>query len=167
MLTLHVTYYINCNLYLLTHFVFAKILSKVMSLRLALHVNSLVSQSRSAFIKKRSIHDNYIYVSNLARLFHRTRTPTLLLKQKLDIAKAFNSVRWDYLIDCLQKRGFPSRWRDWITTLLSTSSSRVLLNGIPDTPIKHDRGLRQEETLSPLLFILAIDPTPAAFGPSH
>lgn len=35
-----------------------------------------------------------------------------MLLLKLDIAKAYDSVRWDYLLDLIQKRGFPSTWRN-------------------------------------------------------
>lgn len=133
-----------------------KITNKILALRLAPLMNELISPSQSAFIKGRTIHDNFLYVRNLARRFHRTQTPALLMK--LDISKAFDSVRWDYLITLLQKRGFPVKWIDWITALLASSTSRVLLNGIPLKHIAHGRGLRQGDPLSPLLFILAIDP---------
>jgi hypothetical protein len=116
----------------------AKLISKMLATRLAPYMNMLVSNAQSAFIKKRSIHDNFLYVRNLARKLHRSKTPTLLFK--LDIKKAFDSVRWDYLMDLLQHLGFPSKFRDWIAALLSTSSSRVLLNGIAGDPIKHGRG---------------------------
>jgi hypothetical protein len=86
---------------------------------------------------------------------HKPKMPTLLFK--LDIKKAFDSVRWDYMMELLQHLGFTSKFHDWIAALLSTSSSRVLLNGIAGDPIKHGRGLRQGYPLSPLLFVLAID----------
>ena len=60
-------------------------------------MNELVSNAQSAFIKKRSIHDNFMYVRNLARKLHKSKTPTLLFK--LDIRKAFDSVRWEFIIE--------------------------------------------------------------------
>jgi hypothetical protein len=73
----------------LTHSI-AKIISKLMANRLAPVLNQLVSRSQSAFIKKRSIQDNFLYTQNLVRALHRAKKPALFMK--LNIAKAFDSV---------------------------------------------------------------------------
>lgn len=77
---------------------------------------------------------------------------------RLDIFKAFDSVSWPFLLEVLPRLGFGPKWRQWVGMLLSLASSRILLNGIPGPRIPHARGLRQEDPLSPMLFILAIDP---------
>jgi hypothetical protein len=62
-------------------------------------------------------------------LLHTQRKASLLLK--IDIAHAFYSVAWPFLLELLQHLGFSSLWRDWISTLLSSASTKVLLNGSP------------------------------------
>lgn len=132
---------------------FRKLITKALALCLAPYIGRLISVSQSAFIKKRCIHDNFMYVRNLARAYHRTKTPALLFK--LDISMAFDSVSWEYMPELLERRGFSTRWRNWLTNLFSTSHSSALLNGIPGERINHARGLRQGDP--PYLFILAID----------
>jgi hypothetical protein len=104
-----------------------KLISKMLAARLSSDLDLLVSRAQSAFIRKMSIQDNFLYTQNLIRELHRAGKPTLFLK--LDIAKAFDTVRWDYLQEVLHKFGFGHRWRSWVTTLLATSTSSVLLNG--------------------------------------
>lgn len=80
-----------------------------------------------------------------------------MLLLKLDISKAFDTLSWPFLLELLRARGFGDRWCGWISALLSTASSRIILNGHQGPPIRHMRGVRQGDSLSPMLFILAMD----------
>jgi len=106
---------------------FAKLITKTLAIRLSWNMDHLISPSPSAFNKGCCIHDNFMYVRNLARAYHQTKTPALLFK--LDISKAFDTVSWEYILEMMEHRGFSARWRDWITLLLRTSHSSVLVNG--------------------------------------
>ena len=84
------------------------------------------------------------------------RKPSMLLK--VDLAKAFDTVSWPFcLLEVLEHLGFPARWRDWISAILSSSTTKVLVNGRPGKRIYHARGLRQGDLLSPLLFVLVME----------
>jgi hypothetical protein len=93
------------------------------------------------------IAKNLLRVQGIAKELHKKKT--LMLFIKLDIAKAFDSISWAILLEVLERLGFRARWRDWISLAVSSSSSRILLNGIPGWPIKHERGLKQWDPISP------------------
>nr|GEZ95236.1 RNA-directed DNA polymerase, eukaryota [Tanacetum cinerariifolium] len=50
---------------------------------------------------------------------------------KVDFAKAYDSVRWDYLLDVLQAFGFGPNWCKWIRGTFSSVMASILVNGSP------------------------------------
>lgn len=80
--------------------------------------------------------------------------PSVLLK--VDIAKAFDSVTWPFLLEVLQQIGFSRCWTNWISLLLSTASTKVLVNGRPGRRIAHARGLRQGDPISPMFLVMEV-----------
>lgn len=74
---------------------------------------------------------------------------------KIDMSKYFDRVEWDFLIAILKRMGFCDVWCNLIFQCISTSSSSILINGVPSKPFKPSRGLRQG--VSPYLFILCME----------
>jgi mannosylglycoprotein endo-beta-mannosidase len=134
---------------------FAKLITKLLANRLAPKLQEMVPPVRSAFIKGRFIQDNFMLVQQTARYLHQQKEPRILLK--LDIYKASDSVSWPFLLEILQQLGFGQIWRDIISGLLFTSTTQILLNGVPGDLISHRRVLLQGDPLSPMMFILVMD----------
>jgi Reverse transcriptase (RNA-dependent DNA polymerase) len=76
---------------------------------------------------------------------------------KIDFQKAFDSISWDYLLEELKVRDFPPLWIVWMRSLLISSTSFLKINRLKGQSFYHRKGLRQDDPLSPLLFILAVD----------
>ncbi|KAM0920400.1 hypothetical protein ACQ4PT_007548 [Festuca glaucescens] len=132
-----------------------KLLAKILAIHLSPKMPELIDNNQSAFIKGRCIQDNFVLVQQGATALHRRKVLALLLK--LDIARAFDSVAWPFLLQVMQHRGFGTRWTRWILLLLRSAMTRVLVNGCAGSAFRHGCGLRQGDPLSPLLFVLVMD----------
>lgn len=87
---------------------------------------------------------------------HALRKPTALVK--LDISKAFDTIQWPLLLEILEQIGFGAWWRAWICGILSTSTTKIAVNGVPGETIFNFYDLRHGDPISPMLFILCMEP---------
>ena len=76
------------------------------------------------------------------------------LALKLDINKAYDRVEWPFLQGIMQRMGFPEGWIKRVIRCVTTPSFSMLINGKPFDNIHPSRGIRQEDPLSPYLFLL-------------
>ncbi|KAI3763779.1 hypothetical protein L2E82_13776 [Cichorium intybus] len=132
-----------------------KIIGKLLANRLANVIDGIVSKEQSAFIKGRQILDGPFILNELASWCKYKREKAYVFK--VDFQKAYDSVRWDHLIEVMLQLGFGERWRCWISSCLHSATSSVLVNGSPTDQFQLARGLRQGDPLSPFLFILVME----------
>ncbi|KAK3184870.1 hypothetical protein Dsin_032156 [Dipteronia sinensis] len=81
----------------------------------------------------------------------------VVLAMKIDICKAFDNLRWDFLKHVLAAFGFNDTFIAWMDAILGSSCLSILLNSSPEGYFKCSRGVRQGDPFSPHLFGIVED----------
>ncbi|KAI8521374.1 hypothetical protein Bbelb_011280 [Branchiostoma belcheri] len=137
-----------------------KILAKALANRLKRVISQVVNADQSCGIPGRSITDSVCLHRDIAAYANDKDLPCVFLA--LDQEKAFDRVDHEFMVSILEKLGFGPVFRSWNATLYNGASSNVLVNGNLSSSIPCERGVRQGCPLSPLLYVLCIEPLAAA-----
>ena len=131
-----------------------KIISKILADRLAKIMPAITSVQQRGFIKGRSIKDCICLTFEAINLLNK-KSYGGNLALKVDIAKAFDTLDWTFLLKVLKKLGFNEIFCKWIHSILMSAKLSVSINGKLHGFVSCSRGVRQGDPLSPLLFCLA------------
>ncbi|GKA34009.1 RNA-directed DNA polymerase, eukaryota [Tanacetum coccineum] len=118
-----------------------KVITKVLANRLATVISDLVSETQSAFVANRQILDGPFILNEMLNWCKRKKKQAMFFK--VDFAKAYDSVRWDYLLDILHAFGFGPNWCRWIRGTFTSSMASILVNGSPTSEFPFCCGLKQ------------------------
>jgi hypothetical protein len=133
-----------------------KIISKALSLRLSKVLSSIVSIDQTCSVPGRSITDNIHLFRNIVDFCNSKGVGAAFVS--LDQAKAFDRVSHHYMFSVLKAFGFGPSFVKWVSLLYHDISSSVLVNGFISDSFPVSRGVRQGCGLSPLLYVLCMEP---------
>lgn len=132
-----------------------KVIAKVLASRMKKVMGKLIGESQATFVKKRNILDGVVILNELIEDARKSKESRLFVK--VDFAKAYDSVEWEYLFEMLRAMNFPKVWIKWIQGCVTSASANVLVNGSPSGEFRMERRLRQGDPLSPFLFLVAVE----------
>lgn len=138
---------INCD---------AKIFTKIMTSRLNVICQRLIGKHQYGFVAGRYNYDAALNViSTMRRSNDQMKQAWLLF---IDQKKAFDRVNHKFLLLTLKKMRFNGVFINLIKKLFDDQSAHISDRGVLSQPFKIERGVRQGDPLSPLLYVLAFEP---------
>ena len=118
-----------------------KICSKVLANRLRIIIDDIIGEEQSAFIPGRLIADNVLTAYECIHYLKRKKGKIGGCVIKIDMAKAYDRVEWQYLQEIMLALGFSEAWTQRIMECVRMVSFSVRVNGEYSSFFKPSKGL--------------------------
>ena len=132
-----------------------KILARVLANCLQLVISDLIGPEQTFAVKGRSIQDNLHLIREVLEGIEDDTEAALI---SLDQSKAFDRVDHRFLASVLETAGFEPEFRRWISMMYHNPQAVVQVNGRRSRVFAIERSVQQGCPLSPLLYVLALEP---------
>jgi hypothetical protein len=133
-----------------------KIFAKVLTTRLKSVMTTIIHPDQTYCTPSRSIHNNLHLIRDVIWYSNKYACPLGIIS--VDQEKAFDHVSHDYLFHTLQKLSFPQSFLSAIQTLYKNNQSLLKIGEYLSAPFPLQRGIRQGDPLSGLLFSISLEP---------
>ena len=134
-----------------------KIITKAMVLRLKKLMPKLIGPAQANSIPGRLSTENIVVVQEAVHSMRKKKGRRGWMLLKLDLEKAYDRIRWDFLEDTLYVAKLPGIWIQWIMQCVTNPGMSLLSNGERIEAFTPQRVLRQGDPLSPYLFVLCME----------
>ncbi|KAL8119408.1 hypothetical protein AgCh_016796 [Apium graveolens] len=135
-----------------------KVVTKVIANRLKKVLETVISDTQSAFLPGRLISDNVMISFEIMHYLKRKKFGKEgFMALKLDMSKAYDRIEWKFLKEILLTMGFSNWWMYLILQCVTTVEYNIVHGEYTIGPIIPTRGLRQGDPLSPYLFIVCAE----------
>jgi len=106
----------------------------------------LISPTQTAFVRGRNILEGVVILQETIHELHCRNQSGVIFK--IDFEKAYDKVRWDFLMPTLRMKGFSLKWIGWIKSFISGRSIAINVNVEVGPFFKTKKGLRQGDPLA-------------------